>query len=343
MAEAQNTTISVICCTRNREAFVQRHFEAVVHLLPARAELVYALDHCTDGTKQYLQGVAAHDPRIKIVENTSEAGLFSCRNFSIDHTSGRYIHYLDDDDSVSDEFYRRLDELAADGEDVDFIITDLVINVEGQASQRKQILDRTHIASTARGACELIEGDLFEAILKGYLYFNSANAVINRSVFARQRFRAEIKKTADWLFYLEVSLNDRFRAIYVPDVFAIYYVHPNSMSIAGDKSYWNMRAFERLRAVVPVDHPLRAEVGRAYGKALFDAGYAERLKDRRKAFVYYRKSTRYGSVLLAVKASLKLLLPNRLARRAAAATRQYGTTAGAESPTVHSTTELTMC
>ena len=312
MSELQNITISVICCTRNREAFVKRHFETVVHLLPARGQLVYALDHCTDGTKQYLQWAAAGDPRIKIVENTSEPGLFGCRNFAIDHGSGRFIHFLDDDDSVSDGFYRRLDELVVEGEDVDFIITDLVINVEGQASQRKQILDRKRITSTPRGACESIEGDLFAARLKGHLDFNSANALINRRVFARHRFRAEIKKSADWLFYLEVLLHDRSRAIYVPDVFAIYYVHPNSMSIAGDKSYWNMRTFERLHAIVPPDHPSRADVCRVYGKALFDAGYAERLKNRRQAFVYYCKSTRYGPVLAAVKASLKLLLPNRL-------------------------------
>jgi len=257
MSEAQNKTISVICCTRNREAFVRRHFAALSAVLPARAELVYALDHCTDGTRQYLEAAAAGDPRIKIVENTSEPGLFSCRNFAIDHASGRYIHYLDDDDAVSDEFYQRLDELVAAGEDADFIVADLIVTVEGQPAERKQIVNRARIASTAHRAGELIEGDLFEAILKGYLYFVPANLLINRRVLARQRFRSEIKKTADWLFYLEVALNDRLRAVYVPDIFARYYVHPSSMSIGGDKSYWNMRVFERVHAVMPPHHPLR--------------------------------------------------------------------------------------
>lgn len=316
MQQKQEFSISIICCTRNREAFVKRHFESVIRVLPARVELVYALDHCTDGTKQYLLGAAAGDPRVKIVENTSEPGLFSCRNFAIDHARGRYIHYLDDDDSVSDEFYRRLDELAVAGEDVDFIITDLIITIEGQPAQRKEILDRARIACTARGACESIEGDLFDAILKGYLYFNSANAVINRRVFAHGRFRTEIKKSADWLFYLEVALRDRFRAIYVQDVSALYYVHPNSMSIASDKPYWNMRVFERLHALVPVGHASHADVCLIYGKALFDAGFAERRKNRRKALIYYCKSARYGSPLPAVKAMLKLLLPARLVRRA---------------------------
>ena len=318
MQESKNLTISVICCTRNREAFVRRHFEAVARLLPARAELIYALDHCTDGTRQYLDIAAAGDSRIKIVENTSEPGLFNCRNFAIDHASGRYIHYLDDDDSVSDDFYQRLDQLVAAGEDVDFIMTDLVINVEGQPTEQKQILDRAHVSSTARGLCESIDSDVFDAILKGHLYFNSANALINRRVFARQRFRAEIKKSADWLFYLEIALGDRFRATYVPDIFAIYYVHPSSMSIAGDKSYWNMRIFEQLYAVMPLSHPSRADVGQIYGKALFGAGYAERMTSKRNAFVYYCKSTRFGPLLPAVKAALKLLLPSRLVRRASA-------------------------
>ena len=318
MQESQNLTISVICCTRNREAFVSRHFEAVARLLPARAELIYALDHCTDGTRRYLDIAAAGDSRIKIVENTSEPGLFNCRNFAIDHASGRYIHYLDDDDSVSDDFYQHLDQLVAAGEDVDFIMTDLVINVEGQPAEQKQILDRAHVSSTVRGLCESIDSDVFDAILKGHLYFNSANALINRRVFARQRFRAEIKKSADWLFYLEIALGDRFRATYVPNIFATYYVHPGSMSIAVDKSYWNMRIFERLYAVMPLSHPSRADVGHIYGKALFSAGYAERLTSKRQALLYYCKSTRFGPLLPAVKASLKLLLPSRLVRRASA-------------------------
>ncbi|MBK8891621.1 MAG: hypothetical protein IPN75_15210 [Dechloromonas sp.] len=204
-------------------------------------------------------------------------------------------HFLDDDDSVSDEFIPGLNEFSAQLEDVDFIITDLVVNVESQAPHQKQIIDRDLIASTSCGAFESIDGDLFRATLKGqHLYFNSANAVINRKVFDRYRFHSEIKKTADWLFYLEVSLQERIKAIYFPNIFAVYNVHLSSMSIASDKSYWNMRAFEQLHAVVPKGHPSHADVRRAYGKALFDAGYADRLKHKPRALYYYCKSTRYG-------------------------------------------------
>ncbi|MBC7702519.1 MAG: glycosyltransferase [Rhodoferax sp.] len=318
MSDAQKVTVSVVCCTHNREAFVRRHFAAVGQRLPLRTELIYALDHCTDGTRSFLEEAAAGDPRIKVFENTSPPGLFNCRNFAIDHTNGQYIHYLDDDDSVSADFYERLDELVAASDDADFIITDLVVNVEGQTAQRKQILDRDHIASKSRGMHELVEGDLFEAIFKGYLYFNSANALIHRRVFTRQRFSTEIKKTADWLFYLEVALNARFKAIYVPGIFAVYYVHPSSMSIAGDKSYWNMRVFERLHAVVQANHSMRAEVSRAYGRALFDAGYAERQKSRQQAVSYYYKAAWHGLLWPAFKASLKLLLPSWLVRRGTA-------------------------
>jgi len=320
MSEQKTTvTISVICCTRNRENFIRKHFETVMRLLPAQAELIYALDHCSDGTMQYLQGAAAGDPRVKIVENTSEPGLFSCRNFAIDHANGRFIHFLDDDDSVSGEFYRCLNEFSAQVEDIDLIITDLIINVEGHAPQKKRILDPDRIASTACGAFESIDGDLFEAILKGHLYFTPANTVINRKVFDRYRFHAEIKKTADWLFYLEVSLRERIKAIHFSNIFAVYNVHPTSMSIASDKSYWNMRAFELLLTVVPKGHPSHADVRRAYGKALFDAGYADRLKHKPRALYYYCKATRYGPLLPPIKAVLKLLVPGALARRVKAA------------------------
>ena len=57
---------------------------------------------------------------------------------------------------------------------------------------------------------------------------------------------------------------------------------PRQFRIVAQVTDWNMRVFERLHAVVPVDHPSHANVGHVYGKALFDAGYAERLKNRRQ-------------------------------------------------------------
>ena len=299
----------MICCTRNREKFVRQHFKAVWSLLPERAELIYALDHCSDGTRSFLEEAAAGDSRVKIIENSAPPGLFSCRNFALDHATGKYIHYLDDDDSVSADFYELLDQLVTADDEADLIVTDLVVNVEGQPTKTQQILNRSRLSSKVRGTHEWIEGDLFEAVLKGYLYFNSANALIHRRVFARQRFSAEIKKTADWLFYLEHALNGPLKALYVSGISAIYYVHPSSMSIAGDKSYWNMRIFERLHSVVPSNHPMRDEVERVYGRSLFDAGYAERGKNRRQAAAYYWKAAQRGLFWPAFKASLKLLIP----------------------------------
>ena len=91
--------ISIICCTHNRLAFVEKHFELLRHDLSKQVELIYALDNCSDGTQAYLLQQAGDMPNIKVLDYRGPGGLFHCRNYGFEFAKGHYIHYLDDDDS----------------------------------------------------------------------------------------------------------------------------------------------------------------------------------------------------------------------------------------------------
>jgi glycosyltransferase involved in cell wall biosynthesis len=300
--------VSVVCCTHNRVGFVRAHYELLRQHLTPSCEILYALDHCTDDTRAFLEGVSRADPQVRFVENDGPQGLFSCRNFAIAHARGRYIHYLDDDDGVSPGYYAAIDKALAAGLDGDMLITNVLMECEGQPPEMLTVIDQKRVATRSEGDATIVEGDLFDHILHGRLYFYNGNTLISRALLLQQPFRAEIRKTADWLLYLEVSHQRPLRQVYLDTVHALYRVHASSMSVAPDKSYWNMRAFEVLYGLIPADHPHSLPVRRVLARALFDAGYAARSKDKRSAARLYWRSARLGRPGPALLAMAKLLL-----------------------------------
>ena len=88
-------TVSVVCCTHNREPFARSHFEAMRSHLGEDIELVYALDNCTDATHATLQALVNGHPKVRVLEHRGERGLFNCRNFGIEQARGAYIHFLE--------------------------------------------------------------------------------------------------------------------------------------------------------------------------------------------------------------------------------------------------------
>ncbi len=310
MSEA-SLDISVVCCTHNRVDFVRRHYAMLRNRVTASCEILYVLDHCTDATLTYLQSVAADDRRLRFFENSGPQGLFSSRNAAIGQARGRYIHYLDDDDSVSDGFYAGLDALIGSDLEPDMLLTDLVLDHEGQVPRRLRIVDEARVQSTKVGATTVIAGDLFDHILHGNLYFVPANTLIRRSILQTRPFRADIRKSADWLLYLEISHSRPLRLVHLPTVYATYWVHNSSMSMGGDKSYWNMKAFEALHDKLPPTDRHGPAVRKVFAKSLFDAGYAVRRKDKGAAARYYWHAARHGLALPSVLAIVKLALVRR--------------------------------
>jgi glycosyltransferase involved in cell wall biosynthesis len=298
--------ISIVCCTRNRSSFVREHYAMLRDKMTSATEVLYALDHCTDDTLDYVRSIAQTDPRVRFAENTGAAGLFSCRNFAIDQVRGRYVHYLDDDDGVSDGFYARIDALLAQGVQGDMLVTTLLLDEDGHPPRFIPTIDTAKVTFTGNDDLRVVEGNIFDHVLNGHLYFYNGNTLINVDTLRRFPFHAEIRKTADWLQSLEIAHAQPVRQVHIGCVHAIYRVHANSMSIASDKSHWNMKAFELLYRSIPAGHPHSNPVKRVFARALFDAGYAIRRSDKRGALAHYLHAARMGYARRALAAVVKL-------------------------------------
>lgn len=303
--------ISIICCTHNRLAFVEKHFELLRHELPSQVELIYALDNCSDGTQAYLLQEAGSMPNVRVLDYRGPGGLFHCRNHGFEFSRGRYIHYLDDDDSVEGGYHRQLRTVLRDERlhGIDAYITGMTIELSDGSKTQKEILAPRLQARGQRQADGLyLSGDLFTAVLRGEIYFNCANAIFSRNFLARHRFRGEFRKSADWLLYLEAALSGDLHLLVNETLKVNYYIHELSMSVAPDKSLWTARIFDQLLSVTSPTSKHRPEIQAACARANFEAGYATRRSDKRSAMLHYARAMRLGDVLRALTAMMKLPL-----------------------------------
>lgn len=302
--------ISIVCCTHNRLEFVRTHLQALVPQLREGLEVLYALDHCTDGTKAFLQEATQHLPQVRIAENDRDRGLFNCRNFGIAQSRGTFIHFLDDDDGVEDGFYAgALASLSAQQQPVDLYLTALHVTRPDQPLSSQTVLSPAMLQRCVQIGDELhLQGDLFRGVLDGEIYFNGANTLYSRELLARYGFRGSLKKSADWLFALESALLAPLHIVFNPHLAAKYFVHTASMSLAPDKAAWNAKVFDILLDLAAPGHPHRLAIAEVCAMANFHAGYAYRQTDRQQALALYRRAFRLGLRRKSLLAMAKLAL-----------------------------------
>ena len=98
---------SVVLCTYNRSSLVGRAVRSVLSQRFEDMELIVVDDGSTDDTRSVLHSI--DDPRLKVIRKPNE-GPQRARNTGLDAAVGRYVVFLDDDDSVLPTW---LTELAA--------------------------------------------------------------------------------------------------------------------------------------------------------------------------------------------------------------------------------------
>jgi glycosyltransferase involved in cell wall biosynthesis len=102
---------SVVICTYNRADVLPRAIDTVLAQDFDDFELVVVDDGSKDGTADAVGAIA--DPRVHYVRQEN-AGLGAARNTGVDHASGRYVVFLDDDDLALPGWLAGLHAVAVD-------------------------------------------------------------------------------------------------------------------------------------------------------------------------------------------------------------------------------------
>jgi glycosyltransferase involved in cell wall biosynthesis len=100
--------VSVVVPTHNRAAFLREAISSVLDQTFQDFEIIVVDDASEDETSEVVRGFA--DNRIKYIRHDVGRRVAATRNTGISHSLGRYIAFLDDDDSwLKDKLQRQLD------------------------------------------------------------------------------------------------------------------------------------------------------------------------------------------------------------------------------------------
>lgn len=103
--------VSAIVITHNRVERLERAINSVLAQTYANIELIIVNDGSKDGTKEYLDVLAAKTPNIKVIHHELAKGACAARNTGIGSASGHYIAGLDDDDEWMPERIEKMKAL----------------------------------------------------------------------------------------------------------------------------------------------------------------------------------------------------------------------------------------
>ncbi|TKF34097.1 glycosyltransferase family 2 protein [Vibrio kanaloae] len=96
----ENYLVSIIMPAYNSEAVIRESINSVICQTYSNWELVICDDGSTDNTGLILKEYNEKDPRVKVISNVSGVkGAASARNCALNVSTGRYISFLDSDDT----------------------------------------------------------------------------------------------------------------------------------------------------------------------------------------------------------------------------------------------------
>ena len=113
--------ISIIIPVYNSSAYLDKCIGSVLMQTYKNIEVILVNDGSVDDSLEKCRKHAANDPRIRLI-NKDNGGVSSARNAGIRASSGRYIAFVDSDDTISPDFCSKMLEAASDAASSPYLI-----------------------------------------------------------------------------------------------------------------------------------------------------------------------------------------------------------------------------
>ena len=97
--------VSIIIPAHNCEKYIADAINSCINQNYSNIEIIVVNDGSTDSTQVIVEGFL-YDPRVKLI-NQENQGVSTARNVGINNSSGKYITFLDSDDTLAPDTIRK--------------------------------------------------------------------------------------------------------------------------------------------------------------------------------------------------------------------------------------------
>ncbi|WP_434167457.1 glycosyltransferase [Peribacillus frigoritolerans] len=215
---------SILVPLYNTEKYITECLQSVLTQDMDDYELIIINDGSIDNSGVIADNYAKKDKRIKVIHQKNR-GIFHTRRIAVEKASGKFVIFLDADDTLKTNTLSRLrDELQTD--DLDMILYKWERFYE---SGKKKVSNNLFAHNT------VFEGDskkyLYEKILKGSSLNSMCLKVIKRTCFDLVEIKTFPSITmGDDLVHTLSPLTNAKRVKYLGEAFYNYRIHEKSMS-----------------------------------------------------------------------------------------------------------------
>lgn len=216
----QNSKFSIVMPAFNAAKTVGESIESVIRQRYQDWELIIVDDHSTDNTYSAATAAANADSRIKAVRLSRNSGVATARNHAMELATGRYIAFLDSDDTWTEDKLALQYNAFSAGAKIVF------------GSYRRVFNDNTYQIVRARTNVD-------ENIFKYYNPIGNLTGAYDRTIgiVTQKNIRHE-----DYLMWYELVRRSK-RAVGLAEVLGNYRVSSTSLSgnkFQAAKWHWNV-------------------------------------------------------------------------------------------------------
>lgn len=221
--------VSIVVPVYNTEPYLRECLDSLVNQTIADIEIIVVDDGSPDSSPAIMDDYANRDPRIKVVRQEN-GGLPAARNAGIAIARGRYVGFVDSDDSVTPTMFHTLVH-AAEQSGADVTMCDYArVSSEGISPKTSGIREGTY--DRAQIVREILPTIIMDDRLDGPHVLSVWRCLYRREFLAANgiSFDARAKYSEDYLFSLAVMLRAR-SFVYVKNRHEYLYRH-NAESIS---------------------------------------------------------------------------------------------------------------
>lgn len=222
--------VSIIVPIYNGEKYIEKCIKSINRQTYKEIEIVVINDGSTDKTKKILEQLGRKQKNITIFHEKENRGTAVCKNIGIQHSKGKYIFFVDSDDTIEENAINEMLNILKKNKG-DAIRTTYVFDYDGKIVKGNEKIEKTIFTHNRKDA--LIQKFLLDQI-HGFcsgVFLLKKDLIIKNNI----RFKEDMTIMEDFIFLLEIIKNSNITI--TSDLVTLYYYQNN----AGlTKSYQNI-------------------------------------------------------------------------------------------------------
>lgn len=212
--------VSVIMPVYNRIGIVKHAIDSVLKQSYKNFELIIIDDGSTDGTVELVESIISKDNRIKFIEHEENKGVCKSRNDGLELAEGKYIFYLDSDNTWKKEYLKTM------------------VGAYLELPDAKALYSGQFIADNYFSPIKRVRYGCFNKSLLYNRNYIDLNCFTHKKEIYKKigGFREELKRLNDYDYILKIVDND-FKIYSIPVILSNYYLKNSHNRISDNIEY----------------------------------------------------------------------------------------------------------